>query len=142
TQRLYGAPGRSAYPKDGINDHVLTGAATVNPGGVGTKGALWYRLDVAAGAQAVIQLRLTASDSAGELGAEFTTVMAARRAEADEFYRALTPAEASEEDAMVLRQAMAGKLWGKQFFHYDVARWLDGDPAGPPPPPQRQRRRN
>jgi hypothetical protein len=79
-------------------------------------------------------LRLTAGERPGSLGAEFNTVMTDRRAEADEFYRALTPAEASDEDAMVLRQAMAGMLWGKQFFHYDVARWLDGDPAGPPPP--------
>jgi hypothetical protein len=146
TQRLYGVPGRSAYPKDGINDHVVAGAATVNPNGVGTKGALWYRLDVAAGAQAVIRLRLTAGecagDSAGELGAEFNDVIAARRADADAFYRALTPAEASDDDAMVLRQAMAGMLWGKQFFHYNVARWLDGDPVGPPPPPQRQHGRN
>ncbi|MBV8995670.1 MAG: glucosidase [Pseudonocardiales bacterium] len=142
THRLYGVPGRSVYPKDGINDHVVAGAATVNPHGVGTKGALWYGLDVAAGAQAVIRLRLTAGQRAGSLGAEFNTVMTARRAEADEFYRALTPAEASDEDAMVLRQAMAGMLWGKQFFHYDVARWLDGDPAGPPPPPQRQHGRN
>ena len=142
TQRLYGVPGRSAYPKDGINDHVVAGAATVNPDGVGTKGALWYRLDVAAGVKAVIRLRLTAGERAGAFGTEFNEVMTARRAEADEFYRALTPAESSDQDAMVLRQAMAGMLWGKQFFHYDVARWLDGDPAGPPPPPQRLHGRN
>jgi hypothetical protein len=138
TQRLYGVPGRSAYPKDGINDHVVTGAGTVNPGGIGTKGALWYRLDVPAGGRAVIRLRLTAGDSAGELGEGFDAVMTGRRAEADEFYRALTPAEVSADDALILRQAMAGMLWGKQFFHYDVARWLDGDPAGPPPPEQRR----
>jgi hypothetical protein len=121
---------------------VLTGAASVNPHGAGTKGALWYRLDVAAGAQAVIRLRLTAGERAGALGPEFNDVMTARRADADEFYRALIPAEASDEDAMVLRQAMAGMLWGKQFFHYGLARWLDGDPAGPPPPAQRQHGRN
>jgi hypothetical protein len=145
-QRLYGVPGRSAYPKDGINDHVVAGAATVNPHGVGTKGALWYRLEVAAGAQAVIRLRLTAGQQPGGLGAEFNDVMTARRAEADEFYQALgrvgAATEVSDEDAMVLRQAMAGMLWGKQFFHYDVARWLDGDPAGPPPPALRQHGRN
>jgi hypothetical protein len=146
TQRLYGVPGRSAYPKDGINDHVLTGAATVNPHRVGTKGALWYRLDVAAGAQAVIRLRLTAGERARALGPQFNDVMTARRADAEEFYRALgrggAATEASDDDAMVLRQAMAGMLWGKQFFHYDVARWLDGDPAGPPPSSQRQHGRN
>ena len=146
TQRLYGVPGRSAYPKDGINDHVLTGAATVNPDGIGTKAALWYRLEVPAGSQAVIRLRLAAADRAGTLGAGFDEVMTIRRAEADEFYRALGRAgratDASAEDAMVLRQAMAGMLWSKQFFHYDVSRWLDGDPSGPPPPPQRLRGRN
>ncbi|MFN2479819.1 MAG: glucosidase [Pseudonocardiaceae bacterium] len=140
TQRLYGVPGRSAYPKDGINDHVVTGAGTVNPGGIGTKGALWYRLDVPAGGRAMIRLRLTAGDNAGDLGEGYDAVMTARRAEADDFYQALTPAEASVDDALVLRQAMAGMLWGKQFFHYDVARWLDGDPAGPPPPPRRRDR--
>ena len=147
TARLYGVPGHSAYPKDGINDHVVTGAGTVNPDGIGTKGALWYRLDVPAGGRGVIRLRLTAGDSAGDLGPGdlgegFDAVVTARRAEADEFYQALTPAEASADDALVLRQAMAGMLWGKQFFHYNVARWLDGDPAGPPPPPQRQHGRN
>ncbi|MGB8253913.1 MAG: glucosidase [Pseudonocardiaceae bacterium] len=147
TQRLYGVPGRSAYPKDGINDHVVAGAATVNPDGVGTKGALWYRLDVPAGGRAVVRLRLAAGDIAhdpepAEWGAAFDEVMTARRAEADEFYQALIPAEAPADDALVLRQAMAGMLWGKQFFHYDVARWLDGDPAGPPPPPQRLHGRN
>ncbi|MFY9806104.1 MAG: glucosidase [Pseudonocardiaceae bacterium] len=146
-QRLYRVPGRSVFPKDGINDHVVAGAATVNPDGVGTKGALWYRLDVPAGGREVIHMRLTAGDNAHDLGpdvlgAGFEEVMTARRAEADDFYRALTPADASADDALVLRQAMAGMLWGKQFFHYDVARWLDGDPAGPPPPPQRQHGRN
>jgi hypothetical protein len=146
TQRLYGVPGRSSYPKDGINDHVLTGAPTANPERIGTKGALWYRLEVAAGGQVAIRLRLVAADRAGSLGAGFDEAMTIRRAEADEFYRALGRAggitDAPAEDAMVLRQAMAGMLWSKQFFHYDVARWLDGDPAGPPPPPQRLRGRN
>ncbi|MGH3962167.1 MAG: MGH1-like glycoside hydrolase domain-containing protein [Pseudonocardiaceae bacterium] len=142
TPRLYGVPGRSAHPKDGINDHVVTGAATVNQDGLGTKGALWYRLDVPAGGRSVVRLRLTTGDSAGELGTGFSEVMTARRAEADEFYRALIPAEASTDEALMFRQAMAGMLWGKQFFHYDVARWLDGDPAGPPPPSQRRHGRN
>ncbi len=142
TQRLNGVSGRSAHPKDGINDHVVAGAETVNPDGIGTKGALWYRLDMPAGGRSVVRLRLTGGDSAGELGAGFDEVMTARRAEADEFYRALIPAEASADEALLFRQAMAGMLWGKQFFHYDVARWLDGDPAGPPPPAQRRHGRN
>ena len=60
--------------------------------------------------------------------------MAARRKEADEFYAGLTPRTASEDEAQVMRQAFGGLLWGKQLYYYDVARWLDGDPAQPPPP--------
>jgi hypothetical protein len=158
TMRLYGVPGRSAYPKDGINDRVVHGAATVNPEGTGTKAALHYRLDVPAGGRRELRLRLTLdgtadgtagavadgtpSGTSGGVGADFDDVLAARRAEADELYRDLTPPGLSADEARVLRQAMAGMLWGKQFFHYDVERWLDGDPAGPPPPPQRRRGRN
>ncbi len=138
TRRLWNSPGRSAWPKDGINDHVVAGSPTVNPGGTGTKGALWYRLDVPAGGTATVRVRLTAGEQAGE----FEEVIAARRAEADAYYAALTPAGASADEALVLRQALAGMLWGEQFFHYEVARWLDGDPAGPPPPQRRREGRN
>jgi hypothetical protein len=139
--RLWGVAGRSRFPKDGINDHVVSGAPTVNPDGTGTKGALWYRLDVPAGGQAVVRVRLR-RDTAGDVGAGFDTVCAERKAEADAYYAALTPAEATADEALVLRQALAGMLWGKQYFHYDVARWLDGDPAGPPPPAARRHGRN
>jgi len=148
--RLYGGTPITAYPKDGINDHVIDGAATVNPEQAGTKCAFWYRLTVPPGQTAEIRLRLrlAASGSPGDtaaadaLGAEFTQVMAERRGEADEFYAELTPASASADEAMVLRQACAGMLWSKQLFYYDVARWLDGDPGQPPPPPERKSGRN
>ena len=144
TQRLYGTPGRSAYPKDGINDHVVHGAPTVNPASAGTKGALHYRLSVPAGGSATIRLRLYLASSTvdGDLGAGHAAVLAARSAEADAFYAALTPSWVSADQAVVLRQALAGMLWSKQFYHYDVRRWLDGDPAGPPPPADRLRGRN
>jgi len=142
TQRLYGVPSRSAYPKDGINDHVVHGAAAVNPERTGTKAALRYVLDVPAGGTREVRVRLTRGDTFGNLGPEFDSVIQARQAEADEFYAALTPASATPDEARVLRQAMAGMLWGKQFFHYDVARWLTGDPAGAPPPEQRKSGRN
>jgi hypothetical protein len=148
--RLYGGTPITAYPKDGINDHVIDGAATVNPEQAGTKCAFWYRLTVPPGQTAEIRLRLrpAASGSPGDtvaadaLGAEFTQVMAERRGEADEFYAELTPASASADEAMVLRQACAGMLWSKQLFYYDVARWLDGDPGQPLPPPGRKSGRN
>ena len=143
TERLWGVPGRSRYPKDGINDHVVHGAATVNPERVGTKGALWYRLEVPAGGTSVLRLRLSAGTTVpgdAALGSAFDDVMTARRTEADGYYAALPPTGTTAEEALVLRQALAGMLWGKQFFHYDVARWLDGDPAGPPPPASRRQR--
>jgi hypothetical protein len=147
--RLYGAEPVTPYPKDGINDHVIGGAATVNPARTGTKCAFWYQVTLAGGAQAQLRLRLRPTSSGGAaaealaaLGADFDRVVARRRAEADEFYDELTPRDASADEAMVMRQAFAGMLWSKQLFYYDVARWLDGDPSQPPPPPQRLTGRN
>jgi hypothetical protein len=152
--RLFGAAPVTPYPKDGINDHVVGGAATVNPGRTGTKCAFWYQLSVPAGGSAELRLRLrpvaghdggtagAAPDAADGLGAGFGQVIAQRRAEADEFYAELTPAAASPDEAMVLRQACAGMLWGKQLYYYDVSRWLDGDPGQPEPPAERKAGRN
>ncbi|WP_231498274.1 MGH1-like glycoside hydrolase domain-containing protein [Pseudonocardia halophobica] len=140
-RRLYGTPGPE-YPKDGINDHVVRGAATVNPEGAGTKCAVRYRLAVDPGGTVELRLRLRPADRPGDLGEEFTRVRDRRRAEADEFYAELTPAAASADEANVMRQAFAGLLWSKQFYHYDVARWLDGDPGQPRPPASREHGRN
>ncbi|BCB78451.1 hypothetical protein Pflav_048610 [Phytohabitans flavus] len=116
TQRLWGLPGRSEYPKDGINDHVVDGADTVNPDMTGTKGALHYRLTVPAGGEMWIRLRLTLTspppgDEAApllDLGRDFDKVIAARRTEADAYFTQLTPKGASREEAAVLRKAIAG----------------------------------
>jgi hypothetical protein len=140
TQRLFGVPNATPYPKDGINDHVVAGGATINPEMTGTKAAFHYRLEVDAGQTATVELRLR--DTSDELGADFDEVMAAREAEANDFYTELTPAAASADEALVLRQALAGMLWTKQFYHYDVERWLEGDPAGPTPPASRLGGRN
>ena len=137
--RLWGTTGGAPFPKDGIGDHVVTGAAAVNPEHVGTKAAFRYRLEVAAGESATVTLRLAEK---GTAGGDADEVLARRRAEADEFYAELTPAAATADEALVLRQALAGMLWSKQFYHYNVRRWLDGDPAGPAPPPERQNGRN
>jgi hypothetical protein len=138
SRRLWSQEG-PAFPKDGIGDHVVRGAATVSPEGRGTKGALWYRLAVAPGESAEVRLRLSAGSL--DLGPGWTGTMSEREREADDFYAALAPG-ATADEAHVLRQAFAGMLWSKQFYHYDVARWLDGDPAGPPPPPERRSGRN
>src|SRR5262249_15880134 len=136
TGRLFGVPAATPYPKDGINDHVVHGAATVNPGRRGTKCAAWYRLTVPPGGPAQVRLggARGGGDRGGGVGGEVEGVVAARQAEAEEFYAELTPQRASAGEAAVMRQAFAGMLWGKQFYNYDVARWLDGDPAQPAPP--------
>jgi len=141
TGRLYGRPG-PRYPKDGINDHVVAGAPTVNPDRRGSKCAAWYRLRVAPGETVELRLRLRAAGGAVDPGSDFAQVRERRRAEADEFYAELTPAAASEDEARVMRQAFAGMLWSKQLYYYDVRRWLDGDPGQPAPPASRRTGRN
>ncbi len=144
--RLFGSAPLTPYPKDGINDHVIGGAATVNPELTGTKCAFWYQVTLAPGASAELRLRLRQAGQgepvATALGGGFSQVIAARRGEADDFYAELTPRTASADEAMVMRQAFAGLLWSKQLYYYDVARWLDGDPGQPVPPSQRQNGRN
>ncbi|MGH3444718.1 MAG: MGH1-like glycoside hydrolase domain-containing protein, partial [Nocardioidaceae bacterium] len=145
-RRLYGsdsfaqAPG-TAYPKDGINDHVVSGAATVNPGREGTKAAFAYRLSIEPGATAEVRLRLTYDERPGDLGAGFDAVQTLREREADAFW-AEKLAGLDAERAHVCRQAYAGLLASKQYYPYDVRRWLDGDPTQPAPPPQRRTGRN
>ena len=140
TERLWGVPGRSRFPKDGINDHIVSGAASVNPRRTGTKAAFRYHVAVDPGASATIKLRLSPSGSPVDRG--FDAQLDQRQAEADEFYAELTPAGTPPDEALVLRQALAGMLWSKQFYNYSVQRWLEGDPAGPAPPPQRRSGRN
>ncbi|SRR5579875_218876 len=143
TAKLWGVPG-PAYPKDGIADHVLHGAPTVNPAQVGTKAALRYRLALEPGAHAEIRLRFgpPGAGPGDDLGPGFEAVLAQRKAEADEFFADLAPAGTTPEEANVLRQAAAGMIWGKQFYHYDVEDWLRGDPGQPAPPPERLKGRN
>ncbi len=140
-QRLWGCDG-PAYPKDGIGDHVIHGAASVRPDGSGTKAAFHHVLTLDPGATGEIRLRLAETD--GDLGAEFDGVLVERSAEADDFHASLRPPtlHAGDDEKLVLRQAHAGMLWCKQLYDYDVPRWLDGDPGQPPPPPQRLSGRN
>ena len=143
-QRLFGAAPLTPYPKDGINDHVVSGTATVNPERTGTKCSFWYQLTVQPGETAEVRLRLRPQSRGPApevaLGSDFQRIVAERKGEADEFYAELTPATANADEAMVMRQAFAGMLWSKQLYYYDVARWLDGDPAQPTPPLRRRPR--
>ena len=131
-ERLFGVPNASPYVKDGINDYVVHGAAdAVNPERTGTKLAADHVLVLAPGDSASIRLRLTASDASADaapkdkpLGSGFDRVLEARRAEADQFYATVILPALPADEAMVMRQALAGLLWGKQYYEYDVHRWL------------------
>jgi hypothetical protein len=142
--RLFGGPAITSYPKDGINDHVVSGADTVNPDRRGTKAAFWYQLTVPAGGTTQVRLRLHRPTDPGREpwdDSAFDRVLTARRSDADEFYSALAD-DLDEERTRVLRQASAGLVWSKQMYPYRVSRWLDGDPAGPPPPESHRHGRN
>ena len=141
-ERLYGSASSPRYPKDGINDRVVAGAATVNPDGSGTKSAAWYQLTVAPGQTQVVRVRLRPPSADDAFGPAFDEVMVARQHDADEFYAEVIPDSASDDERLVARQAFAGMIWGKQFYHYSVTRWLDGDPTQPGAPPQRRHGRN
>jgi hypothetical protein len=143
-RRLWGVENDSPYVKDGINDYVVHGAGeAVNPAGLGSKAAVRYTLSLPGRGSGVVRLRLSNHSAPGEaFGAEFEETLALRRREADDFYAQRAPHGLSEDVRNVQRQAFAGLLWSKQFYHYDVGRWLHGDPAGPDPPPERHWGRN
>jgi hypothetical protein len=141
--KVFGGAASTPYPKDGVNDHVVGGAATVNPERRGTKVACWHRITIGAGETTEIRLRL-ARDTPGrtiDLGEAFTQTQADRSREADEYYAALRPEGRIERRrSEVMRQALAGMSWSLQFYYYDVPRWLKGDEA--PPPEERKSGRN
>ena len=129
TQRISGEPNQRPWVKDGINNYIVHGQrGAVNPAETGTKAAAHYRITVGAGQSVEIKLRLAPVDAAamasGPFG-DFNTILQARRQEADAFYASITPASVSRDAALVMRQALAGMLWSKQFFYYDIGQWLD-----------------
>jgi hypothetical protein len=145
TERLFGVPNASRYVKDAFHACVIEGRRdAVSPEGRGTKAAGHYRLQVPAGETATLRLRLSAEDEAPArpFGPDFDATFAARRAEADAFYATVLPPELTPEEALTARQGYAGLLHSKQFFHYVVKDWLEGDPAQPPPPAARRQGRN
>jgi hypothetical protein len=133
--RLFGTGNASAHVKDGINNYIVQGdTAAVNPAQQGTKMAAQHALEIAAGATRVVKLRLIAGAAAAAARpfADFDAVFATRLTEADEFYESVTPASmlADKDRAAVLRQALSGMLWTKQYFYYDLDLWLDEHGAG------------
>jgi hypothetical protein len=132
-QRLYGTPNASPYVKDAFHRYIVNGEeAAVNPAQTGTKAGAVYRLDVQPGETQTVQLRLTASPSKRPF-ADFDKVMQQRIDEADEFYAAIQPASLSPDEKCVQRQALAGMLWSKQLYYFDIEQWLNGDPIASPP---------
>jgi hypothetical protein len=148
-ERLFpGSKSESPYVKDGINDCVVHGRqGAVNPGKRGTKVAAHHRTSIPPGGSATVRLRLTASGPVGKSGkaragadpfADFDTILSARVSEADEFYRAVTPPSVSPDQANVMRQALAGMLWSKQFYFFDGDKWLKEHHANPLQPGSKQ----
>jgi Mannosylglycerate hydrolase MGH1-like glycoside hydrolase domain len=126
-ERIFGTPNASPYVKDGINHAVVNGHQdAVNPQHTGTKAAAHYRVSVGAGDTATIRLRLSdvAPAAMGDPFTSFAAIMQARQRESDEFYRVITPDRVSDDAARVMRQALAGMLWSKQYFNFDVDKWL------------------
>jgi len=165
SERLFSAPSRYQFVKDGINDFIVHDRKeAVNPERVGTKAAAHYRFTIAPGESEVARLwfgrvgEAVEEHPSGEPGRiprpvclpvleedafeQFEPVMRARKNEADEFYAALEPSCLSAEHKLIHRQALAGMLWSKQFYYYIVEDWLNGDPGQPVPPKERNAGRN
>jgi hypothetical protein len=137
-----GNQSKSAYTKDAFHRAVVEGKReAVRPEGFGTKAALHYTLDVEPGETRVLSFRLTDQEQSEPL-ADVDSVFALRKAEADTFYESVYPAGASADEKHVQRRALAGLLWTKQSYIFDVAKWLDGDNPDHPPPQSRRRIRN
>jgi hypothetical protein len=146
-QRLFGFPNVSPYVKDAFHEYVVRGRRdAVNPADVGTKAAALTVLQLPAGGERVLRFRLTAMNDRAPLldqaaFANFDQLLALRASEADEFYAARIRCH-SDDDKQIIRQGYAGLLWSKQFYHYDVRAWLEGDPVQPTPPKERLTGRN
>ena len=141
-ERLWNVPSSAPFVKDGINDAVVHGARErVNPLGAGTKAAAHYAFSIGPGRTETVLLRLSAHRSSAPF-ADAARTLGTRAREADGFFDGIAGAELPNDARRVQRQAFAGLLWSKQYYEYDVARWLEGDPAGPPPAQDRRRGRN
>ena len=134
TERMFGVPNATPFVKDGINNCVVEGKTdAVNPARVGTKVAAQYVIEVGAGQSQTLRLRLSdlsprelaLTPEAGPFGPSFDELLSSRRREADEFYASITPPSLGEDERRVLRQALAGMLWSKQFYYFDLNKWLE-----------------
>src|SRR5438128_3249120 len=145
-ERLFHVPNRSRYVKDAFHDYIIHGKLeAINPDRAGTKAAAHYQTEIGPGESYMLKLRLSNRQfSPGEspMGAEFNQIFLKRHAEADDFYASVIPANVTPDMRNVMRQAFAGLLWCKQYYQYEVRRWLTGDATFPPPPAERLKGRN
>jgi hypothetical protein len=170
-KKLFSGKNRSPYVKDAFHEYLINGnKAAVNPQQTGTKMAAHYSMQLGPGESATLKLRLTDRDPLGSMDANspmagainspaqaeraegvpgsndfvagFDAMFATRQKEAEDFYTSRIPKDLSAGAKNVMRQAFSGMLWSKQFYHFDVRTWLEGDPAGPPPPEERLKGRN
>ncbi|SPF47719.1 conserved hypothetical protein [Syntrophobacter sp. SbD1] len=143
--RLYEANNPGPYVKDAFHELLVHGREeAVNPAKAGTKAAAWYKLEVPAGSEQVINLRLFEHRSSPEkiFGEQFDLTFRKRIEEADEFYQSIDPKGLTVNERKISRQAYSGLLWSKQFYHFSIKDWDDGDPGEPPPPETRKSVRN
>lgn len=140
-ERLYGVPNATPYVKDAFHRHVINQEPCVNPHKVGTKVGLHYTLSIEAGSSESITLVL-GRKNASEVRQDAERIIALRRREADAFYATVHPPQASDDEKLIQRQALAGLLWSKQLYYFDVDEWLHGDNPQAPPSPHRHRGRN
>lgn len=143
-KRLFNVPNGSTYVKDGINDYVVNSKhGAVNPENKGTKASAYYQLEIGKGETKVVKLCLSNNEKAQDLFDKgFENTFSQRKDEADAFYQRITPFPLTEDMRNVQRQAFAGMLWNKQHYHYNVERWIKGDPTQPPPSESREEGRN
>jgi hypothetical protein len=148
---VFGAKNEHPYVKDAFHQYVIDRKSNrTHPANVGTKAAAHYHLHIPAGESVILQLRLVSEadlknvpvDNAHPVGADFGEVFEQRIREADEFYAGIIPKFSDPQKTLIARQAYAGLLWTKQFYHYSVREWLEGDPSKPPPPASRKNGRN
>jgi hypothetical protein len=138
--KLYNYADGKHYYKDGINNHIVNGADTINPKRTGTKAAINYDIKVKAKDSYTIRLRFSSNAKNGF--DDFDTIFNTRVVEADEFYKDIQQNNPNPDSVFVQRQAFAGMLWTKQFYYFDINHWLNGDPAEPKPPAERKNARN
>ena len=143
-QKIFDYDNGSKYVKDGINNYIVNGQKeAVNPNKIGTKFSPHYQLTIDYGETKTIKLRLSNKSNLTEpLGKEFDAIFQTRITEADEFYQQINEASLNEDLVNIQRQAFAGMLWSKQYYNFDIERWLKGDPTQPAPPPDRKKGRN